>query len=79
MDHHAGDTGSGGVNGVSTADAFVLLLNFSTVLSRLQDETRILAQRLAILEAEQAEPEALVGAADEAQQPVSQHDQLADD
>ena len=57
----------------------LLLLNFSTVLSRLQDETRILAQRLAILEADQAEPEALVSAADEAQQPVSQHDQLADD
>ena len=57
----------------------LLLLNFSTVLSRLQDETRILAQRLAILEADQAEPEALASAADEAQQPVSQHDQLADD
>jgi hypothetical protein len=64
---------------VAVVFILLLLLNFSTVLSRLQDETRILAQRLAILEAEQAEPEALVGAADEAQQPVSQHDQLADD
>ena len=64
---------------VAVVFILLLLLNFSTVLSRLQDETRILAQRLAILEADQADPEALVSAADEAQQPVSQHDQLADD
>ena len=64
---------------VAVVFILLLLLNFSTVLSRLQDETRILAQRLAILESDQSEPEVLVSAADEAQQPVSDHDQLADD
>jgi hypothetical protein len=36
---------------VAVAFILLLLLNFSAALSRLQDQTRILAQRLAILEA----------------------------
>ena len=36
---------------VAVAFILLLLLNFSAALSRLQDQTRLLAQRLAILEA----------------------------
>jgi len=64
---------------VAVVFILLLLLNFSTVLSRLQDETRILAQRLAILEADQDAPDSLTRTAEDAQQSVSDHDQLADD
>jgi hypothetical protein len=41
---------------VALAFVLLLLLNFSAALSRLQDQTRILAQRLAIIEASDENP-----------------------
>ena len=57
----------------------LLLLSMSTALSRLQGQVRILAQRLAILEARFGEVQERSGAAgpDAAQGSVDKHDRLA--
>lgn len=57
----------------------LLLLSMSTALSRLQGQVRILAQRLAILEARFGEVQERSGAAspDAAQGSVDEHDRLA--
>jgi len=71
---------------VAVAFILLLVLNFSAALSRLGDQTRTLAQRLAILEARQRSSEQDSrsvapgdATADGAQHPVAQHDRPADD
>ena len=64
---------------VAVAFVILLLLSMSTSISRLQDHSRILAQRLAILEARVAARLGQSGSsADASQEPVDEHDRPAD-